>query len=137
MTGLQLPPAPPKGGKMLVHNKYLEKLGVTKDTYPLGESCTHETELDKDMGVIPCQTWNLNLILAMELYTYVKAFRDITPGYPACFENIEEWYAVLDEIADGFADYITRRDEIDFNADYPKLNRSFNLLKEYWEALWW
>lgn len=122
---------------MLVHNKYLEELGVTKDTYPLGKTCSHETELDEDMGVVICQTWNLNLTLAMELYTYIKAYKDIKPGHPVCFENMEEWEAVLDEIADGFADYIKRRDEVELNAGYPKLERSLDLLKEYWEALWW
>ena len=120
---------------MLVYNKYLEELGITKDTYPLGSSCTHETELDEKAGVIPCQTWNLNLTLAMELYTYIKAFRDNTHGHPLCFENIEEWHAVLDEVADGFADYIKQRDEFIPNLD--KLRHSLNLLKEHWEALWW
>ena len=67
---------------MLVYNKYLQELGVDENTYPLGDSCNHETELDKKTGVIPCQTWNLNLTLAMELYTYLKAFKDIKPGYP-------------------------------------------------------
>lgn len=121
---------------MLVHNEYLEELGITKDTYPLGNSCTHETELDEGIGVIPCQTWNLDLTLAMELYTYLRAFKDIKPGHPACLTK-EEWDNILDEMIEGFADYIRRKDEINFNAEYPKLNRSLNLLKEYWQALWW
>ena len=120
---------------MLVHNKYLEELGVTKDTYPLGKSCNHETELDKDMGVVVCQTWNLNRTLTLELYTYIKAFKDIAPGYPACFEEQEEWYKVLDEIAEGFADYIKQKDE--FSPNLNKLNHSLNLLKKWWGALWW
>lgn len=120
---------------MLVHNKYLEELGVTENTYPLGNSCSHETELDKDMGVVICQTWNLDRTLALELYTYIKAFKDITPGHPCCFENMEEWHAVLDEMAEGFADYVNQADE--FFPNTNKLNHSLNLLKEYWEALWW
>ena len=88
------------------------------------------------MGVIICQTWNLDLTLAMELYTYLRAFKDIKPGHPACLTE-EEWDNILDEMVEGFADYIRRKDEIDFNAEYPKLNRSLNLLKEYWQALWW
>lgn len=122
---------------MLVHNKYLQELGITKNTYPLGKSCDHENKLDKDMGVVVCQTWNLDLTLAMELYTYIKAFKDIAPGHPACFENMGEWHRVLDEMADGFKDYIDRKNELDFNAEYPKLEHSLDLLKEYWQALWW
>lgn len=122
---------------MLVHNEYLKELGVGKNSYPLGNSCTHETELDKQAGVVPCQTWNLNLTLAMELYTYLRAFKDNTHGHPACLESMEEWDKILDEMIEGFADYIKRRDELDFNADYPKLRHSLNLMKEWWDALWW
>ena len=119
---------------MLVHNDYLKELGIGKNTYPLGNSCNHETELDKKAGIIPCQTWNLNLTLAMELYTYLRAFKDIKPGHPACCTE-EEWDNILDEMIEGFADYIRQRDE--FEPKMAKLNRSLNLMKEWWEALWW
>ena len=122
---------------MLVYNDYLKDLGVTKNTYPLGNSCSHETELDKESGVIPCQTWNLNLTLAMELYTYLRAFKDIKPGHPACLKSMEEWDKILDEMIEGFADYIKRRDDVSLNQDNSKLNRSLNLMKEWWEAFWW
>ena len=121
---------------MLVHNKYLEELGITKDTYPLGKSCNHENELDEDMGVVVCQTWNLDRTLAMELYSYLRAFKDIKPGHPVCTTK-EEWDDILDEMIDGFADYIKRKDEIDLNAEHPKLDKSLDLLKKWWEALWW
>lgn len=122
---------------MLVHNKYLEELGVGENDYPLGNSCNHETELDEEAGVVPCQTWNLNLTLAMEIYTYIRAFRDNTHGHPACLESMEEWDKILDEMMEGFADYIKRRDEVTFHPDNSKLERSLDLLKEWWEALWW
>ena len=122
---------------MLVHNEYLEELGVTKDTYPLGNSCNHETELDEKSGVIPCQTWNLDLTLAMELYTYLRAFKDNKHGHPACFEKMEEWDAILDEMIEGFADYIRRKDEITFHPNNEKLENSLRLMGEWWEALWW
>lgn len=121
---------------MLIHNKYLEELGVGKNTYPLGNSCDHETELDEEAGVIPCQTWNLDLTLAMELYTYLRAFKDIKPGHPACISS-EEWDKILDEMIEGFADYIRKKDDMSINVDHSKLRHSLNLMKEWWEALWW
>lgn len=120
---------------MLVHNRYLQELGINKDTYPLGNSCNHDAELDKDEGVIPCQTWNLNLTLAMELYTYLRTFKDEKPGYPACLKSAEQWDKILDEMIEGFADYIRQKDE--FQPKMAKFNRSMNLLKEWWGALWW
>ena len=123
--------------KMLVHNKYLAELGVGENDYPLGNSCNHEAELDEEAGVIPCQTWNLNLTLAMELYTYLRALKDIKPGHPACLESMEEWDKILDEMIEGFADYIRRRNGVTFHPDNSKLKKSLDLMKEWWEALWW
>lgn len=122
---------------MLVHNEYLQELGVGKNTYPLGNSCSHETELDERAGVIPCQTWNMNLTLAMELYTYFRAFKDVKPGHPVCLTK-EEWDDILDKIIDGFANYIKHRDDTTPNKDvHERLCRSLNLMKEWWEAFWW
>lgn len=119
---------------MLIYNEYLKKIGVGKNTYPLGNSCSHEKELDKEAGVIPCQTWNLDRTLAMELYTYILYFKDHTKGYPIFCKDKLEWDNILEEMADGFKDYITK--DIG-HKNIRKLNHSLNLLKRYWMDLWW
>lgn len=121
---------------MLVYNDYLKELGVKKTDFPF--KAHHSYKLEKGMGVKPCQLWNLNYTIAMELYTYICAFMDTTCCFPAYMEGPDEWDKILNEIKDGLAAYIKTKDDIVPNEKImQKLERSLDLIKEYWGDLWY
>lgn len=124
---------------MLVYNDYLKKIGVKKSEFPF--HAPHSTQIDREKGVRPCQLWNLDYTLAMEIYTYISAFMDDTGCYPAYMEGKEEWDEILNEIKIGLEDYIKSRtfeyDKDEFARARKGLDRSLDLLKEYWEDLWY
>lgn len=120
---------------MIIYNDYLKSLGMKPDDYPFDK--VSYDKLDKDLGVCIEETWNLNLTMAIQIYTYLCALRDVKAGHPACLGSMEEWNDILNEMIEGFADYILRRDDVDFHPDNSKLEKSLKLMGEWWEALWW
>ncbi len=121
---------------MLVYNDYLKDIGVKRTDFPIRSP--HSNRLEKGMGVKPCQLWNLNYTLAMELYTYICAFQDTTCCFPAYMESPKEWDKILDEIKAGLVAYIqTRDDPVPNEKAGEQLERSLDLIKEYWGDLWY
>lgn len=50
----------------------------------------------------------------------------------------EKWNSILDEIAEGFQDYVNLWDfDMGDALKSKKFNRAFDLLREYFQNLWW
>lgn len=76
--------------------------------------------------------WNLHVTLAQILAQSVGRLREMDHGYPVTLTT-DSWRAVLDEMVDGFQQYA---DSGDHYPDYDKLNRSLDLLREWFPHLW-
>ena len=78
--------------------------------------------------------WNLDTTLAQILAQGIGRLREMDHGHPAGLAH-EDWLGILREMAAGFQQYA----DADLNcsdADYDKLNRSLDLLREWFPHLW-
>lgn len=122
-----------------MHNKYLDEVGIENTDFPF--VAPHSDTLDKEHGVIPCQTWNLYATLAMEIYTYLRNFQECHIGHPVCM-TAKEWEKLLEKIISGFRLYLQNLDNLENTTEqkqaiYDAFDKSMDLLKENWEFLWW
>ncbi len=102
-------------------------------------------------GFSPDDCWNLESYLSDVIARSVSQFAQDTNGYPSTVESFEEWEAVLAEIVEGFQLYAEPDDDMGYvdgkfsveaytkeeRRRTQKLNRSFDLLKKYYQGLWW
>ncbi|WP_304068592.1 hypothetical protein [Megamonas hypermegale] len=132
---------------MLTYNKYLAELGVKKSDYPFKTIHERRAYLNKHRQLM-IHTWNMNWTLTLEIYTYLRAFKEGIgqfPCYPGCFDQFEEWASVVDEMIDGFESYIKWQIKDDkfeatteeYDEMKPKLEKACKLLGEWLPALWW
>lgn len=98
-------------------------------------------QLEMD-GFCTPETWSLYNVIAEFTLPRLKRFREVTAGYPGCFENIEEWYDVLDQIIFAF-EWVEKYDNLDgmsqkeIKANWVKHNKGMKLFVKYFFALWW
>lgn len=100
-------------------------------------------------GWAPRDTWSLDDYLARVISESVKHLRDTSHGHPGdicdCVDDhhrdcngMQRWNEILDEIIEGFE---ASRDPWglfgeSYDAAKAKRDRSLELLKRYWTALW-
>lgn len=139
---------------MLVFNKYLKELGYEKDDFP-SKRLDNRFKPDKHRGVVPAQTWNLDITIALELYTYLRYFQEecMDSDFPICFASEENgkkhWHQVAQDIIDGLKAYVGARElhASDFKTYedyskayeelYDKFEKGWALLGEYFADFWW
>ena len=80
--------------------------------------------------------WSLDTYLASVLVGSLTSLRD-KPAFPGQFDTQEEWQAILDEMIEGFDLWAARWSPDSEDHDYVKVERSLELLKEYFGCLWW
>lgn len=120
---------------MLTRNKYLRELGVKRNDWPFGRDKRDPRNIpDDDTGICEADTYNMDVPLAMIIYTYLKKFKDTARGsYPACLTE-EKWEEILNNMINGFAIIIKG---IDSHTKRKKANRALKLFSRYFFALWW
>ena len=96
---------------------------------------TSETEIPPVPVLVAAHTWNLDDTLAQVIAQGVRLLRERQVAFPPTLTP-DEWDAVLDEMAEGFeawhqTRHVRRNDEA-----LPKLNRSLDLLREWFPHLW-
>ena len=114
----------------------------------------------KETGISRDETWDLKTNIAVFLVPRLKLFKEqqmSIGGYPGCFENKEEWYAVLDKMI--FAFETEFKDEFEIPEEYcikymndkydsegrkmaedaywNDIQEGRNLFAEYFGCLWW
>lgn len=79
--------------------------------------------------------WNLDVTLAAIIAQGVRRLSEFDNGYPAFpgADTMEEWRAVLAEMADGFEEYATEKRDV---LDYAGVERSLDLLRAWFPHLW-
>ena len=142
---------------MLVYNKYLKKLGLKKkDYYVFRKGEDKRYRLNKKIGLVPAEVWNLDTTLILQLYTYISQFMDQSEGCcPGYFNSYNEWKDTLEKIRDGFKRYILyfivekgkEYDEIktlERSEQYKREEEigkavldSLDLIKEHFFSLWY
>ncbi len=118
-------------------NKYLRELGVNEDTYPFNKDKNDSRyEIDEDVGLSEADTWEMDIVLAMDIYTYLRYFKDTNNlSYPCEFNDMQEWVDILDKMIEGFGLIITEDEPS--NRQQKKIKKSLSLFKKYFFDLWW
>ena len=114
----------------------------------------------KETGMSRDETWDLKTNIAVFLVPRLKLFKEqqmSVGGHPGCFENKEEWQAVLDKMIFAFEsefkdifyipdEYMKKymNDEYDSegrkmaeDAYWNDIQEGRNLFAEYFGCLWW
>ena len=92
--------------------------------------CYHRVKYGYDESYF----WNLDATLVELILECVKRGTDFG-GYPAYFNNVEEWHEVLREIQEGCEEYL------DYENYYnptkkKKWMKAKKLIMKYWESFW-
>lgn len=95
-----------------------------------------------ERGFDDSETWNLDLTIVNFMIPRLKVYKEKTAGYPGKLSNIEEWYAILDKIIEGFELWTTHFDwEVNdintINENNMKVDEALKLFAEYFRDLWW
>lgn len=134
MIGVQFPLSTPKRGKnMLKYNKYMKELGLTKKDYPFKQTRWRFGRRNN------AYTWNLDIVILLELYTYLRLFVDTDlHGYPNICNSMEEWRKILWELIDSLRKVISRYQDLDLDpeTEQKELTKFFTQLAEYFPRLW-
>jgi hypothetical protein len=88
----------------------------------------------KKRGFDDTELWNLNTTIATFILPRLKAFRKGSHGYPYALKNVEAWNKILDQMIEGFEQYV--QDDIN-KIDYEKTNKALDLFSEWFNALWY
>lgn len=102
-------------------------------------------------GFAPDDCWNLDTYISGVLYKAIIQYAKDTNGFPSNLESLEQWQAILAEMAEGFRvhaedewnlGYVDGEFSVEaYKQDYAKmerkLNKSLSLLKKHYHGLWW
>ncbi len=95
----------------------------------------------KEQGWTDMDTWSLDSAIARFILPRLKRFKELTIGVPNGFNDIAEWYAVLDQMILAFELMLAiDKPNYDFKnskKDNVKIKRGLNLFVKYYLALWW
>jgi hypothetical protein len=88
---------------------------------------------DSDVPVLSDElVWNLDTTLAQILAQGIGRLREMDHGYPGALTEAS-WHAILEEMVAGFQSYAEARDHV---PDFGRLNKSLDLLREWFPHLW-
>lgn len=87
-----------------------------------------------DHGFAAQDWWAFDTYVAWVTLGGLRKFRAEGHGFPAQFDTVDQWNAILDEMIVGF-DYYVTSDDIDKYSD-PRWKRAWELLTEFFGHLW-
>ena len=97
---------------MLIHNHYLEELGIKSTDFPFYNEDYNDDpryEVDEE-GFRECEFWSLDFSLACYIYSHLCYFRDYClVGYPS-YMTAEQWKDTLNKMIKAFRLYIEKED---------------------------
>ena len=107
-----------------VIKEYKKKSSIYLETaYSLDFNCKN--------GFFPCEVYNLDRSIALEILPRLLYFRDKTTTYPGGFDSLEEWRQELDNMCNEFYNYIFDEDFYSGSVINPYIK-----LAEYANVLW-
>ncbi len=93
-------------------------------------------EAQKRTGVSPDECWNLDMTFACFMVPRLKAFREMTCGYPGALSSMEEWHGILDRVIDGLE--LMSEDRVVYSDDErERIERGLDLFREWIQGMWW
>lgn len=121
---------------------HLEKTDKRNETFK---------QFKKQNGFTPDETWQLYFSIAVFVLPRLKYFREHTCGFPASFEKIEDWQAIIDKMIFSFQtcfhdDFFQvpkqfkdkyKNKKNPWKSYVKEVNEGFNLFGKYFLHLWW
>lgn len=91
-------------------------------------------KVQKETGVSPDETWNLDTTIAMFILPRIRMFKQQTIGVPCDFKSMDEWHAELDKMIVAF-ELLSGEECIDDRQE--KIDKGLDAFRKYFQALWW
>ena len=111
----------------------------------LGEKDSRQSKylsIKNKTGVSPDETWNLDISIAKFLVPRLKAFKNMTNGYPMNLSEeygknaFNEWIKILDQMIYAFK--LIENDKMIYSEDQnKKIEKGLDLFRKYFRDLWW
>ena len=94
-----------------------------------------------DIGIDGTYSWSTDYTIAKFIVKVLKDLRSRDVGYPASLDNQEEWYAIIDEMIEGFRAYTEEDIVSEYNEESQaihdaKVNKALELFSKWFGALW-
>ena len=104
---------------------------IEKDDDRYDEFIKHK----KETGISPDEAWSLDYSIAIFILPRLRLFKENKAGYPGCFNSIEEWDEVLDNMINAF-NIIVTEDCCFFGEDETTVEKGLNDFRDYFLSLW-
>jgi len=80
--------------------------------------------------------WSLDHTIGKFVLPRLKRYKEITNGYPAIFNDIEDWHNILDKMIAGFE--LISNDEFYLlsNENEKIVEEALDLFRQYYRGLW-
>jgi len=85
----------------------------------------------KTRGFSDDETWDLASTIAEFTLPRLKRFKRIKPGFPGCFDHMEEWDEILDKMI------IALTAIVDDDRGDEQIEEGLALFGKYFMGLWW
>lgn len=120
---------------VIKYNRYLEEIGVERDSFPFKIEDDRYIE-DPETHISSAETWSMDYVLNMVIYSYLRAFKDkgAKYGHPASLTH-EKWIEILDEMIEGYK--IAIIDDMPSHRKLKKMKKAKALFKKWFNHLWW
>ena len=124
---------------MIQLNKYLKEIGIDEHYWLFEKNNINNDKRyqpDQD-GFINAETFNLDTVLSMHIYSYLCYFRDnCLVGHPASLE-FEEWKEIINKIIEAFKLQIIDSNNIISKNKQKKIKYGMRLFIKYYNDFWW
>lgn len=81
------------------------------------------------------ETWNLDTTFARFMLPRIIRFKEISDGYPCCYESRKKWEDILDEMIDCLTTYLDENAKVKIQEE--KMDNFLKLFQENCQRLWW
>lgn len=90
----------------------------------------------EERGFDDTELWALDAAISKFLVPRLIAFRDLEAGYPPCFQNLDEWTAVLNKMIRAFQ--LCSEDRVIFTKEEAaQMEEGRKLFHSYFHNLWY
>lgn len=116
---------------MLEFDKVVKEIREYKKKSPSYLETAYGLDFNCKNGFFPCEVYNLDRSIALEILPRLLYFRDTTTTYPGDFNSLEEWRQEIDNMCNEFYNYIFNEDSYSGSIINPYIK-----LAEYAPVLW-
>ena len=122
---------------MIQLNKYLREIGIDEDYWLFRNVDGDKRYLQDEEGFVPIEFWDLDVTLAIYIYSHLCYFRDhYNNGYPSGMTE-QQWNKCLDDMITAFKLLIQNDSNYKSKNRNKKIKYGLRLFAKHFTDLWY